>query len=95
MQNSENIKPYENIIKSAYDLINEIELETKLNRTKDIRNNIYNKFDKFITSLKANELLSNKIKTINKKRENSNINIDNILNNINTEEDSGIIYRIR
>ena len=89
MQNSENIKPYENIIKSAYDLINEIELETKLNRTKDIRNNIYNKFDKFITSLKANELLSNKIKTINKKRENSNINIDNILNNINTEEDSG------
>ena len=89
LQNSENIKPYENIIKSAYDLINEIELETKLNRTKDIRNNIYNKFDKFITSLKANELLSNKIKTINKKRENSNINIDNILNNINTEEDSG------
>ena len=89
LQNSENIKPYENIIKSAYDLINEIELETKLNRTKDIRNNIYNKFDKFITSLKANELLSNKIKTINQKRENSNINIDNILNNINTEEDSG------
>lgn len=88
LQNLENIKPYENIIKSAYDLINEIELETKLNRTKDIRNNIYNKFDKFITSLKTNEFLSTKIETINQKREKNDINIDNILNNINTEEDS-------
>ena len=87
LQSSKNNKPYKNIIKSAYNLIEEIENDTKLNRTKDIRNNIYNNLDKFIINLKTNECLLDKIKTIKQKQENNNINIDNILSNINIDED--------
>ena len=87
LQSSKSNKPYKNIIKSAYNLIEEIENDTKLNRTKDIRNNIYNNLDKFIINLKTNECLLDKIKTIKQKQENNNINIDNILSNINIDED--------
>jgi hypothetical protein len=88
LQSSKNNKPYKNIIKSAYNLIEEIENDTKLNRTKDIRNNIYNNLDKFIINLKTNECLLDKIKTIKQKQENNNINIDNILTNLNIDEDA-------
>ena len=87
LDNSKNIEPYENIINSLYNIIEEIENETKLNRTKDIRNNIYNKLDKYIINLKSNEYLSDKINTIKQNQENNKINIDNILENIITDED--------
>lgn len=87
LDNLNNYEPYENIINPLYNLIEEIESETKLNRTKDIRNNIYNKLDKYIINLKTNEYLLDKIKNIKQKQENNKINIDNILDNINIDED--------
>ena len=87
LDNLNNYEPYENIINPLYNLIEEIESETKLNRTKDIRNNIYNKLDKYIINLKTNEYLLDKIKNIKQKQENNKINLDNILDNINIDED--------
>ena len=56
----------------TYKLIGEIENTTKKNRTLEIRNNIYNKLDKYIINLKSDINLQNKIKSIEK------ININNI-----------------
>ena len=80
---------YKNILKLNFKLIDEIENETKLNRTKDIRNNAYNKLDKFIINLKNKEFILNKIKIITQKQINDdNLNVDNLLNEINIEDDN-------
>ena len=80
---------YKNILKLNFKLIDEIENETKLNRTKDIRNNAYNKLDKFIINLKNKEFILNKIKNITQKQINDdNLNVDNLLNEINIEDDN-------
>ena len=83
------------IYNATYKLIEEIENETKLNRNIEIRNNIYNKLDKYLINLNTNEHLINKIKAIqqkyNKDKNNNNINIDEILNEINIDEDANNI----
>ena len=71
--------------KKTYKLIGEIENTTKKNRTLEIRNNIYNKLDKYIINLKSDINLQNKIKSIEKININ-NINIESILNEISEEE---------
>ena len=80
-----------NLYSTTYKLIEEIESDTKINRTLEKRNNIYNKFEKHIINLKSCEYLLNKIKLIENKisnKENDNIiNIDSILNEINLDED--------
>ena len=87
-QNNFKEDEYKNILKSSFKLIDEIENETKLSRTKEIRNNVYNKLDKFIINLKTKEFILNKIKSIQQKQINDdNINIDNLLSEINVEED--------
>ena len=87
-QNNFKEDEYKNILKSSFKLIDEIENETKLSRTKEIRNNVYNKLDKFIINLKTKEFILNKIKIIQQKQINDdNINIDNLLSEINVEED--------
>ena len=71
--------------KKTYKLIEDIENTTKKNRTLEIRNNIYNKLDKYIINLKSDTNLQNKIKSIEKININ-NINIESILNEISEEE---------
>ena len=77
------------IYKTTYKLIEEIESSTKLNRTIELRNNIYNKLDKHIISIKYNENFKNKISQLENLNINNNIlNIDSILNSINIEEEN-------
>ena len=86
---SPNEDDYKNILKLNFKLIDEIENEAKLNRTKEIRNNTYNKLDKFIINLKNKEFILNKIKNITEKQVNDdNLNVDNLLNEINIEDES-------
>ena len=86
---SPNEEDYKNILKLNFKSIDEIENETKLNRTKEIRNNTYNKLDKFIINLKNKEFILNKIKNITEKQVNDdNLNVDNLLNEINIEDES-------
>ena len=77
------------IYKTTYKLIEEIESSTKLNRTIELRNNIYNKLDKHIISIKYNENFKNKISQLENLNINNNIlNIDSILNSVNIEEEN-------
>ena len=79
-KNNDNIFIY----KYTYKLIEEIENSSKKIRTKEIRNNIYNKLDKYIINLKSNINLQNKIKSLEKI---NSINIESILNNVSEEEE--------
>jgi len=77
------------IYKTTYKLIEEIESSTKLNRTIELRNNIYNKLDKHIINIKYNENFKNKISQLENLNINNNIlNIDSILNSVNIEEEN-------
>ena len=77
------------IYNTTYKLIEEIESSTKLNRTIELRNNIYNKLDKHIISIKYNENFKNKISQLENLNINNNIlNIDSILNSVNIEEEN-------
>ena len=77
------------IYNTTYKLIEEIESSTKLNRTIELRNNIYNKLDKHIINIKYNENFKNKISQLENLNINNNIlNIDSILNSINIEEEN-------
>ena len=73
------------IYKTIYNIIEEVENEAKLNRTMEIRNNIYNKLDKYIISLKTNQLLIDKINFIDQKF--NTINIEELLNEVKLEEE--------
>ena len=77
------------IYNTTYKLIEEIEISTKLNRTIELRNNIYNKLDKHIINIKYNENFKNKISQLENLNINNNIlNIDSILNSVNIEEEN-------
>ena len=77
------------IYNTTFKLIEEIESSTKLNRTIELRNNIYNKLDKHIINIKSNEYFKNKISQLENKNINNNIlNIDTILNSINLDEEN-------
>ena len=67
----------------SFHLLDEIETETKSNKTNAIKNNIYNKLIKLLSNLKKNQRLINKIKQIEKKNE-----IENMIkeNNKNVDE---------
>ena len=83
--NEESIDLY----KTTFKLIEEIETETKLNKTKEIKNNIYNKLKLFLVNLNKNEYLTNKMTSIEQKQDNDNIdiNLETMLNEVNSEEE--------
>ena len=79
-----------------FNLFEEIETETKLNRTNELKKSINNKIIKLLTNLKKDEKLINKINQIEKKAELENVLIDNnikdnLSNNQNKEKNKCVL----
>ena len=88
------IEDNNNIYNISYNLLEEIESKSKLIKTDEIKSILYNKLTEFISNLKSNKKLIEKIKEIEKKKEIEKNNINNKEKNNknkkeNREDDDG------